>query len=172
MTRALSTPSGRRPVNDSQGNRFNYIYSELVKTPDDLLGLFAYSIYKKEKIEYIKRFQEETGKIPMAGEDLADFHRQSMARCDQYRCLAEQSMEKFQGAVFASAVQELDRQYSDKLEERVKSLKPSWFMGIAHSLIGSLLYTISLGAVVLIILSIRYGFSWIVTESTKMLTGQ
>ena len=36
---------------------YNFIYEQLVKSEDDLVGLVAYAIYKKHKIEFITRMK-------------------------------------------------------------------------------------------------------------------
>ncbi len=41
------------------GRQYNYIYKKLVNSEDDLIGLIAYGIYKKHKIEFIEQIQEE-----------------------------------------------------------------------------------------------------------------
>lgn len=46
------------------GRQYNYIYKKLVNSEDDLIGLIAYGIYKKHKIEFIEQIQEEYKREP------------------------------------------------------------------------------------------------------------
>lgn len=52
---------------------YNFIYEKLVKSEDDLVGLIAYAIYKKHKIEFITRIKEEEGREPSQEECTAFF---------------------------------------------------------------------------------------------------
>ena len=148
--------------------RFNYIYSELVKKPGDLVGLLAYSIYKQEKIDYITSFTEERGSPPEPHE-LDEFHRMSMSRCPQYRVIAEQLMEEFQAEIFKGAVEVLDTQYKNEMLRKLTNAK---WNGIWQSLAGSALYTLIIGAIVVIVLGIRYGVSGVLTEAMKVIGAQ
>ena len=153
-------------------HRFNYIYQELVNEPDDLVGLFAYSIYKQEKIEYIVKFMEENGGVRPTPEELKEFHRMSMGRCSQYRALAELNLNAVMQEVYTNTISELDIEYNKRLDHRLNELKPSFWKSAVQSAAGSVLFTIFLGFLVLIIIGTRYGLSGIIQEGTKMLTGQ
>lgn len=145
--------------------RFNVIYQELVKKPDDLVGLLAYSMYKQEKIDYIASFTKDK-EHPPEPDELDEFHRMSMSRCPQYRTIAEHLMEDFQEEIFKGAIETLDGQYKKEMLRRLSSSK---WQGIWQSLAGSVLYTLIIGAIVVIILGVRYGISGVVTEAMKLL---
>jgi hypothetical protein len=38
--------------------RYNFIFNALVDDEDDILGQLAYSVYKRQKIEYIQAFRD------------------------------------------------------------------------------------------------------------------
>ena len=44
--------------------QYNFIYSKLVSSEDDVMGLLAYSIYKRHKIEFIEDFKKKKGTAP------------------------------------------------------------------------------------------------------------
>lgn len=44
-----------------KGGRYNYIFSALANDEDDILGQLASSVYKRQKIEYIKAFKVRNG---------------------------------------------------------------------------------------------------------------
>lgn len=50
------------------GQFYNSIYEQLVKSEDDLIGLIAYAIYKKHKIEFITSIKEKQGREPTTDE--------------------------------------------------------------------------------------------------------
>lgn len=43
---------------------YNFIYEKLVSTPTDVVGMIAYSLYKIEKVEYIRNFKQRYSKDP------------------------------------------------------------------------------------------------------------
>ena len=47
---------------------YNFIYTELVKGKDDILGHIAYSLYKAEKIEFIESFKKGNNREPNENE--------------------------------------------------------------------------------------------------------
>lgn len=44
-------------MSDPCERKFNNIFQQLAEEPEDLIGLLAYGVYKREKIEYIIRFR-------------------------------------------------------------------------------------------------------------------
>ena len=153
-------------------HRFNHIYKELVPEPNNLVGLLAYAVYKQEKIDYIVRFMSDNnGKRPTP-EDLKEFHRMSMGRCDQYRMVAEIHMETFQKEIHNDIIPELDKQYGEQLQSELKRMKPSKWTGVWQSAAGSILFTMGLGLLVVLILGVRYVVSVILQEATRMFMGQ
>lgn len=52
---------------------YNFIYSQLVKPENGLVGLIAYAIYKQHKIEFITNIQEKEGREPTIEECNAFF---------------------------------------------------------------------------------------------------
>ena len=40
----------------------NFIYSKLVRDDDDIIGMVAYGIYKKHKIEFIESIKSAHGR--------------------------------------------------------------------------------------------------------------
>ena len=57
----MKSDSNRPPGEDYP---YNFIYEKLVSTPTDVVGIIAYSLYKKKKVEYIKNFKQRYGKDP------------------------------------------------------------------------------------------------------------
>lgn len=68
---------------------YNFIYEKLVQGPDDLTGLVAYGLYKREKIEFIEQIRAEGNEA--TDEQVRDFHRASntQTRLQSYRTESE-----------------------------------------------------------------------------------
>lgn len=54
--------------------QFNFIFKELVNGDDDIVGLLAYSLYKKEKISWIQNFKKSHDKRDPNEEEISSFH--------------------------------------------------------------------------------------------------
>lgn len=50
------------------GNKYNDIYSLLVKDSNDFVGMIAYTIYKRQKIEFINDKKSKEGRPPNSKE--------------------------------------------------------------------------------------------------------
>lgn len=150
-----------------QERPYNEIYSELVQGPDDIVGLFAYAMYKTEKIEYIRTFKKDHSEQSPADSDLIIFHTLSAQRIASYRTLAEGQMSKTMDAIVS---EKLDQFRAALKEESIKR-RSFWWSGVWQSVIGSVFFTFLIGCIVVTILGLRYGMSGIVQEGIKMLTG-
>ena len=69
---------------------YNYIYSKLVKSEDDIFGILAYGIYKKHKIEFVQKIKDEQKREPTNEECLSFFAASTTeSQLDNYRRQAE-----------------------------------------------------------------------------------
>lgn len=141
-------------------HRYSFIYSMLVSQDDDFVGLVAYSIYKKEKIAHVKAFQEKHGRDPEPTE-LENFHSSARNRIDQYKELAEHRVANFGEIIYSEKLESLETQYDLRIKEEIAKISPSWWKGVFQSIVGSFIYTISIGLVVMAILCAQHGLSWI-----------
>lgn len=174
----------------SQGRTFNKIYDELVSEPYDTVGLVAYGIYKRSKIEYVKKFTEENGKEP-SGDDLKPFHDISKIHIEHYRDRAYELMEQFLEKALSNVASEIDEsneklksellidfenrkkqleedyltrrnQLEEKFHLEVQDLKPNRLVGVLigslESLIGSFLFFVFLGVLVIMFTGIQVNF--------------
>ncbi|MGE8454525.1 MAG: hypothetical protein ACN6OP_28735 [Pseudomonadales bacterium] len=64
---------------------YNPIDSVLVENEQDTLGIIAYSLYKRQKIEFIQAFKVKHDREPK-DEDLAPFHDVSNSPTQVSRC--------------------------------------------------------------------------------------
>ena len=78
------------------------IYSKLVQNEGDMVGHIAYSLYKAEKVQYIKE-QKEAMKVDILPEEVVhEFTagRDNQTSLDHYRGMAETILQRFIGGSF------------------------------------------------------------------------
>lgn len=84
--------------------KYNHIFKSLVKIDNDLPGLCAYAIYKREKIKLIEDYKEIYHK-DLEDDDFNDFHEKSMNDLDRYRKLGQEHCDKMIFMSIGKAVQ-------------------------------------------------------------------
>lgn len=149
-------------------HRYSSIYNELVDQPNNLVGLLAYSIYKKEKINYVKRFEEEHRRPPDPSE-LKEFHQQSHHRIGQYNEIAESRVSDLFDSLFKTQSELLEEEYNNRLMAELKAYKPSWWAGVFQGVMGSILYSIFIGLIIFYLLYAQYGLGWLIQYGIKQL---
>lgn len=84
---------------------YNPIYSVLVENEQDTLGIIAYSLYQRQKIEFIQAFKVKHDREPK-DEDLAPFHdvSNSPTQLESYRNQASQLAQGFLDASLAGCL--------------------------------------------------------------------
>ncbi|MFO7801265.1 MAG: hypothetical protein R6V55_03085 [Desulfovermiculus sp.] len=123
--------------------RYNYIYAKLVEGEDDVLGLLAYGLYKRDKIEHIKRINAETGEDPTE-EELEHFHKSSEAHIENYETRALNLSRNFLESVLGERVAEIEQEYKEKFLNEAKGLKTKWWPAIMQSFLG-LVFALAFG---------------------------
>ena len=124
----------------------------------------AYSIYKQDKIAYVRSFEEEHGRVPEPHE-LKDFHTQAKIHLERYKEIAETRVSNFYDTIFKVQSEELEEEYRQQLTQELKTMKPSWWFGVFQSIIGSVLYTLLLGTIVLTFLYANTGWDGLSTNA-------
>lgn len=102
---------------------YNWIYQELVKSEDDLVGAIAYSLYKRHKIEYINQCKSETGKEP-TNEQLAEFHRisSSPSSLESYRLKADILLSNLLSLATESIANQMQQQNKEVIYSELQAL--------------------------------------------------
>ncbi|MBQ7456971.1 MAG: hypothetical protein IJS54_05165 [Desulfovibrio sp.] len=147
--------------NKKATKRYSFIYNNLVKDSKDLVGLVAYSIYKQEKIKYIRYFEKSKRRQPKT-EELYEFYIQAQNRIDQYKNIAASRVNEFYDEIYRLHISDIKTDYDKKL---FKSRVFGWGAAITQSIIGSLLGTIIIGAIIILLLYSRYGLEWIIQNA-------
>lgn len=149
-------------------HRYSFIYNDLVSGENDFVGLVAYSIYKEEKIAYVKAFEEKEGREPEPCE-LEDFHTLARQRVAQYTELAENRVSNFGQLLYGERLEALEEERARTLKREIEKISPSWWRGVSQSIVGSLIYSIMLGVIIMAILCAQHGASWILKECMDVL---
>ncbi len=136
---------------------FNFIYDKLVKNDNDTVGLIAYGLYKKKKINFIISFKERNGR-DITEDELAQFHISSEEHIDSYRLQAEVLSHDFAEEYTNEDYNALEEEYRQKLVEAAAKMKTSLWEGAFQSLAGSILLLFVIGAIVLILQGFQFNF--------------
>ncbi|MHC1753585.1 hypothetical protein [Humidesulfovibrio sp.] len=157
----------------------NLIYRELVEAPDDFIGLVAYGIYKRRKIEFIQGVVTQTGDAP-SDQQIETFHLSCKANIPGYRTEATAVIQSFLEQYSIDEIDNYKRKLEDEFsnrqdilqaefENKLERIKPSAFANIFQGAIGSFVFTIAVGLIVVFILGFRIGLGGLVEEFLKTL---
>jgi len=125
--------------------QYNYIYDKLVDSEDDIHGIISYSVYKRQKIQFIKDFESKHGRMPN-DDELQPFTDLSTsdAQLEFYKSEATVLTQRFLSNVLDEDLRERDEHFSallhSKLSSHLDSIKPRHFLDIVKGAAGSLLF--------------------------------
>lgn len=126
--------------------KYNYIYSQLVKEDADLIGHIAYSLYKKQKIEYIQK-QQTNGK-ELTDEELVPFNdfSSSESSIDSYKIKAEIIVQGFIENVLDETFDDMEKQAVSRQSEILKTivdpLKPSYLKDLGIGVLSAFIFAL------------------------------
>lgn len=125
----------------NKNRKYNYIYEELVKDDNDLTGMIAYSLYKSEKIKYLKKLSESGHEI--SDRDINNFHTASKIRIKDYE---EKSLNLFTDFIddIIDRKVKMSNEMIKEVVENTASPKGliNWARAITQSVIGAVIYTL------------------------------
>lgn len=103
---------------------YNFIYSQLVQDPRDMVGIVAYARYKQQKIEWIHGFRAGHGRDPTDGE-LTYFHQvtNTPTQMQGYRLQAKEIIDQFFESALQQATQEIEEVYQAQLREQIEQIE-------------------------------------------------
>ena len=128
--------------------RYNFIFEALVKSDNDLVGMVAYTLYKRQKIEWIEKFRAEHANVDPTEEELeAGFSKftNMASQHHVYREQAVQMLDRFLDQALYHKVGEYQRQLRDDAIVNAvnKPFSKSVFENLVAGLVASL---VTLGA--------------------------
>lgn len=144
---------------------YNYIYSKLVNSHDDILGIISYSVYKRQKIQHIERFKSQHDRDPKEDE-LASFSEMSTSdsQLSFYRSEAAAMTEKFLADVLEEDLEEREKFFSKRVHDEIAKVRPNHLLDILKGALGSVLFVVISG--------ILYFAVWSISASPKVLIEQ
>ena len=113
----------------SSERKFSFIYSEIVEDENDMIGHIAYSLYKSNKIKYIKQYKEKNeGNLPNENE-LNTFHDSARTIIPALKIQAEQILSNFTQFTLEETISDIEQEIKTTQEEILKNIiepiKPS-----------------------------------------------
>lgn len=95
---------------------YNYIYDQLVETEDDIHGIIAYSVYKRQKIQFVRDFKSSHNDNDPTEEDLRPFNNisTSTAQLEFYRSEATVLTHNFLENVLTADLEEREALFRQK----------------------------------------------------------
>jgi len=97
------------------------IYSKLVQSEGDMVGHIAYSLYKAEKVRYIKE-QKETMKVEVLPDEIVQEFasgRDNQTSLEHYRGMAETILQRFIGGSFDDMSGQVIDEVTDRLTQHI-----------------------------------------------------
>jgi hypothetical protein len=134
------------------------MYDILVDDQDDFFGIIAYSVYKRQKREQVNQYHVDNGRYPTNG-DLSAFYQiaKSPMQQEHFRQQALELMSAFCQQVLDDKTNEIDDEYKNKFNERCEKLKPHFWFGVWQSVVGSLVFLLAIGVIMLILWGFQSG---------------
>lgn len=130
--------------------KYNFIYKKLVDDDNDIIGHIAYSIYKKDKIDYVQSKKKSNEDIK--NKDLISFHEfsSSSSSLEAYKMKAEIVMQSFIentiGEITDEIQEELKENQSEQLREVITPLISGFWKSVWAGLLSAFIFAVLLGA--------------------------
>ncbi len=121
------------------GVRYNFIYEKLVMAEDDLVGLIAYGIYKKHKIEFITSIKETEHRDPTEDECRSFFATSTTPfQLDAYRSQAETMLSEMVGSIADEEFDRYEREMLKGYKKDIASCLPSNWTSFGISILSGI----------------------------------
>ena len=148
--------------------KYNFIYSKLVQSDDDLVGLVAYGIYKQHKIAFINDFKEKHKKEPNDSEyEIFFITSTTIDQLKKYRDQAETLISEIVSNTMLEEIKNFEsdmlNNYEEKIESAVKKNVPSNTKSLIIGIIGSIV-----GAIILTAMMVGFYFVGNTVDTNKM----
>lgn len=108
-------------------------YTDLVADSDDVIGRIAYTLYKNEKLNWIKSFEDANGRIPTEAEIFTNFHHTVVGKYDSYRQDATRLMNDYIDINLLHKLSVYQREIRD--QEIIKAVNKGWVRSIFENVI-------------------------------------
>lgn len=103
------------------------VYTSIVEHDNDLVGLTAYSLYKRDKLAFMANQRTSEGREATAAEIMAFCRGSTLtARVESYRSQATILMQQMYDDLLTVQTTEIEEKYHAKLVEELKKNHPFW----------------------------------------------
>lgn len=135
----------------------NRIYDHLVEGEDDVIGLITYSLYERDRRDWLQQWQRQHGTEPTAEQYEAFIEAQlTFAQRDRYRTAARQVLD-----AYASVAVDLERPViiregvAGRVEEAAKRVEGSgrWWRQLPAAIAGGAIMAVVLVAIIAILVA-------------------
>ncbi|WP_301162007.1 hypothetical protein [uncultured Winogradskyella sp.] len=134
---------------------FNHIYEKLVSDKNDIVGHIAYSIYKQDKIDYIK--SKKKGETAVKNKTLKAFHEisSSESSIESYKIKAELVLQAFFENTLEEMSTDIEKQAVENqtqiLQEVLIPYKPDFWKRVQSGLVSAFLFALFLALIAFIL---------------------
>lgn len=133
-------------------------YSNLVEGENDLIGLIAYSLYKGDKMAYIRQHVVEEGRSPTEIEMLAFCRTIALpGQISSLRNKAAVLLEDMNEEVLKVAISELQDNFKSQLTEELKKPRSFW-KSVGENLVANVLAAALTVLVVVLVYGAQIGY--------------
>lgn len=120
----------------------NFIFSKLVHDDSDIIGMVAYGIYKKHKIEFIESIKKTHGREPNSDEWHAfAISTNTDSQRGKYISQAETILATFVMDTAGEQIKDAEHQMLEQYQANIKSVLPSNWKTIGLGALGSFLFS-------------------------------
>jgi len=133
------------------GKGYNHIFDELVGDDRDFVGIVAYTIYKRQKVEWLTRFEEEHGR-PATDDEVATGFARFSNLPSQIQAYREQAIDLVDNFLDVALDEQIEEIHQEMLQNAVvKAVKRSFWSSVGENLAAGLIASLlTLGATGLI----------------------
>ena len=107
------------------------VYRRIVKDDNDVAGQVAYGAYKRTKMEFIRKTQNELGQVVIPDDVMEEFYAsQTDYVLDLYRIHANSILREFLDTSYKKDIEREKQTLEGKYEKLADSVRPSFWYGV------------------------------------------
>lgn len=120
------------------------VYRRIVKDDNDVAGQVAYGVYKKNKLEFIQKTQNELGLMIVPDDVMEEFYAsQTEYVLDLYRAHANNILREFLDTSYDKDIEREKQTLEGKYEKLADAVKPSFWYGVLQGVVASFLFVLA-----------------------------
>lgn len=136
------------PEERKNDTAYSDVYTRLVKDDNDVAGQIAYSVYKRAKIEFIRKKHAELNIIVLPDDVLEEFYAaQTDYMLKLYRIHAKEMTREFLDESYGDDIERekgsIEKEHNEKYEKLAYSVRPSFWYGVLQGIVASFLFVLS-----------------------------